>query len=121
MTVGEILNPPVIFFLCNLRWSECCSQPPEAVEPLCFSLAVPSILLLSDPNPFHLLLLSNFTQSSRSLSWKRGIWPRVQKTVPFSCPPAADRQLRGRRSPENYEGYFWRSNLKNTWDMSRTQ
>lgn len=105
------------FFLCNLRWSESCSK---AVKPLCFSLALPGILLLSDPNPFHLLVLSNFTQSSRSLSRKRGIWPRVQKTVPFSCLPAADRQLRGRRSPRNYEGYFRRSNLKNTWDVNRT-
>lgn len=32
--------------------------------------------------------------------------PSVQKTVPFSCLPAADRQLRGRRSPQTMRGIF---------------
>lgn len=47
-----------------------CSQPPLAVKPLCFPLALPSVPFLS-PNPFQLVVLSNFTQSSRSLSRKK--------------------------------------------------
>lgn len=93
-------------------------QPPKAVKPLCFSLALPCALLLSDPNPFHLLVLSNFTQSSRSLSWKRGIWPpRPENRSLFLSP---GRRSTAPRPPlaRNYEGYFRRSNLKHTWDIS---
>lgn len=108
--MGKILNSPLSFFCVIYD-----GLSAEAVKPLCFSLALPSILLLSDPNPFHLLVLSNFNQSSRSLSWKRGIWPRFQKTVPFPVSrPQIDSSAAGAR-PKTMRGIFgtviWRTHV----------
>lgn len=95
-----------------------CSQPPLAVKPLCFSLALPSVPS-SSPNPFQLVVLSNFTQSSRSLSRKRGIWPPSPANYSLFLSPSSSSDHRSTALwpalARNYEGYFQHCNLKNTW------
>lgn len=98
-----------------------CSQPPIAVQPLCFSLALPSVPS-SSPNPFQLVVLSNFTQS-RSLSWKRGIWPPSPANYSLFLSPSSSSDHRSTALwpalAQNYEGYFQHCNLKNTWYTHR--
>lgn len=113
--------------LCNL-WQDIkdgmmgCSQPPIAVKPQCFSLALPAVAS-SSPNPFHLVVLSNFTQSSRSLSWKRGIWPPSPANYSLFLPPSSSSDHRSTALwpalAQNYEGYFQHCNLRNTWYTQR--
>ena len=95
-----------------------CSQPPLAVKPRCFSLALPSVPS-SSPNPFQLVVLSNFTQSSRSLSRKRGIWPPSPANYSLFLSPSSSSDHRSTALwpalARNYEGYFQHCNLKNTW------
>lgn len=113
--------------LCNL-WQDIkdgmsgCSRPPIAVKPLCFSLALPSVPS-SSPNPFKLVVLSNFTQSSRSSSRKKEeSGPQVRQTIPFSClpplPATTDRQLYGQHWPKTMRGIFstviWRAHGTHT-------
>lgn len=99
-----------------------CLQPPIAVKPLCFFLALPNALS-SSPNPFQPVVLSNFTHSSRSLSWKRGIWPPSPANYslflsPFSSSDHRSTALRPALA-QNYEGYFQHCNLKHTWYTQR--
>lgn len=120
MTVGENLNPPVSFFcviydglsgaLNRLKQSNH-SAFPWPCPAFCSSLI-----------QTHSISWSSLISPRAAEAWagKEDSGPASKKTIPFSCLPAADRQLCGWRSPENYEGYFWRSHLRNTWDMNRT-
>lgn len=119
MTVGKILKPPVSLFCVIYDGLTVALNHLKQSNRSAFPWPCPAFCY-SHPNPFHLLALSNFTQSSRSWSWKRGIWPaRPENRSLFLFP--------GRRSTaprlalaRNYEGYFRRGNLKNTWDIRKT-
>lgn len=71
------------------------------------------------PNPFQPVVLSNFTQSSRSLSWKRGIWPPSPANYSLFLSPSSSSNHRSTALwpalAQNYEGYFQHCNLKHTW------
>lgn len=118
MTVGKILKPPVSLFCVIYDGLTVALNHLKQSNRSAFPWPCPAFCS-SQPNPFHLLALSNFTQSSRSWSWKRGIWPaRPENRSLFLFP--------GRRSTaprlalaRNYEGYFRRGNLKNTWDIRK--
>lgn len=118
MTVGKILKPPVSLFCVIYDGLTVALNHLKQSNRSAFPWPCPAFCS-SHPNPFHLLALSNFTQSSRSWSWKRGIWPaRPENRSLFLFP--------GRRSTaprlalaRNYEGYFRCGNLKNTWHIRK--
>lgn len=113
MTVGKIPNAAVSLFcviydgltaaLNHLKQSNR-SAFPWPCPALCSSLI--QTHSISGPS-----LIS--PRAAEAWAEKEESGPRVQKTVPFSCPPAADRQLRGRRSPKTMRGIFsaviWRT------------
>lgn len=119
MTVGKIPSPPVGLFCVIYEGLTAALNHLKQSDRSAFPWPCP-VLLLSDPNPFHLLALSNFTHSSRSLSWKRGIWPARPENRSLFLSPG--RRSTAPRPPfaQNYEGYFRCSNLKNTWDTQNT-
>lgn len=118
MTVGKIPTPPVSLFcviydgltaaLNHLKQSNR-SAFPWPCPAFCSSLI--QTHSISWPS-----LISPRAAEARAEKEESG--PHVQKTVPFSCLPAADRQLRGRRSPETMRGIFgaviWRTHGTHT-------
>lgn len=120
MTVGENLNRPVSFFCVIYDGLSAALHRLTQPNHSAFSWLCPAFC--SSLIQTHSISCSSLISPRAAEAWvgKEESGPASQKNVPFSCLPAADRQLRGRRSPENYEGYFRRSNLRNTWDVNRT-
>lgn len=119
MTVGKIPNAPVSLFCVIYDGLTAALNHLKQSNRSAFPWPCPAFCS-SDPNPFHLRALSNFTQSSRSLSWKGGIWPARPENRSLFLSPG--RRSTAPRPPfaRNYEGYFRCSNLKNTWDTQNT-
>lgn len=69
------------------------------------------------------MVLSNFTPSSRSSSWKRVMWPPSPANYSLFLSPSSSSDHRSTALrpalAQNYEGYFQHCNLKDTWYTHR--
>lgn len=113
MTVGKIPNPPVSLFCVIYDGLTAALNHLKQSNRAAFAWPCPAFC--SSLIQTHSISWPSLISPRAAEAWaeKEESGPRVQKTVPFSCLPAADRQLRGRRSPETMRGIFgaviWRT------------